>query len=276
MNKALVRFFSFYRIIKYIKNFPRRKSTRRIIGLIGYLFVTNVFADCLPDDFVYLSNIDPSIQQDIRYARSHNFIGRPIKGYETSECILTRPAALALKNIQTQLRKENLSLKVYDCYRPQMAVNDFIAWSKLSSAQQMKAEFYPRVDKKDFFTLGYVAEKSGHSRGSTMDLTIIPLSSHSEAYRPGQKLTACYANYQHRYHDNSIDMGTGFDCMDEMAHPDNLVVGQIAIANRTKLRTLMVKQGFDPYDKEWWHFTLHHEPYPTTYFNCPIVSRHAE
>ena len=173
----------------------------------------------LPSGFVYLKDIDPSIQQDIRYAGEHNFVGRPIKGYEKATCILTKPAAQALKKVQTDLRKKKLSLKVYDCYRPQMAVDDFYQWSKNASDTKMKAEFYPNVDKSMLFNSGYIARYSGHTMGSTVDLTIVPVPAPKQAtYTDGQKLQACYAPLNQRFKDNSIDMGTGFDCLDPHAH----------------------------------------------------------
>ena len=227
----------------------------------------------LPPGFVYLNTVDPTIVQELRYAGYHNFLGRPVKGYEkASGCILTQEAAQALKKVQTELRKSSLSLKVYDCYRPQRAVNDFIAWSKKPEEQQMKAEFYPRVNKADVFSLGYVAEKSGHSRGSTMDLTIVPLPlPPQEFYHRGQKLFACYGPYRLRFHDNSINMGSGYDCLDEAAHVDYEAISGVAHYNRLILNKQMVKQGFKPYPKEWWHFTLKNEPFPETYFNFPLV-----
>jgi len=239
-------------------------------------FVLSCPVFAMPSSFVYLRQYDPSILQEVRYAGHHNFIGRPIAGYESNECILTKAAAIQLSKVQKELVQSGYSLKVYDGYRPQMAVNDFIQWSKDSKQQQMKAEFYPRVNKKDFFKLGYVAAKSSHSRGSTVDLTIIPLPILAQkAYHSGQKLTACYASYQQRFKDNSIDMGTGFDCMDKASHPLNKEdVSPTAYQNRMLLRNLMKKYGFAPYPKEWWHFTLIDEPYKNTYFNFPIKPIH--
>jgi D-alanyl-D-alanine dipeptidase len=226
----------------------------------------------LPDGFVYLRDIDPTIQQDMRYAGYHNFIGHPIAGYQQgATCILTRPAAKALAKVQTALRPKQLSLKVFDCYRPQTAVNEFITWSQQPEQQQMKAEFYPGVDKKDFFTLGYVAAKSGHSRGSTMDLTIVPVPTPASAqYQPSQKLVSCTAPYDQRFFDSGLDMGTGFDCMDERSHGDNRDVSAEAQQNRAMLQQVMQENGFVPYAQEWWHFTLKAEPYPDTYFDFPV------
>lgn len=227
-----------------------------------------IVAQALPQGFVYLSAVDPSIQQEMRYAGDHNFIGRPIKGYQQASCILTKPAAEALKSVQKKLLARGYSLKVYDCYRPQMAVNDFANWSQMPQQTTMQAEFYPRTPKAQLFALGYIAYQSGHSRGSTVDLTIVPLPVKAEPrYQSGQKLAACYAPYTIRYLDNSIDMGTGYDCLDSSAHINNKNISQQAYQNRILLRSLMLKNNFEPYNKEWWHFTLKNEPYPNQIFN---------
>ena len=246
------------------------------IGVLLYTFtavLTQARAEPLPQGFVYLRQVDPSIVQELRYAGYHNFIGRPVKGYEAATgCILTREAAQALQQVQTELRKSAMSLKVYDCYRPQRAVNDFIAWSQDPSDQKMKAEFYPRVNKADVFKLGYVAAKSGHSRGSTMDLTIVPYPvPPQETYHPGQKLVACYLPYYLRFHDNSLNFGSGYDCLDEVAHVDYQDLRYVEHYNRQLLNRVMVKYGFKPYPEEWWHFTLANEPYPQTYFDFPVT-----
>lgn len=226
-----------------------------------------------PPGFVYLRDVAPSIVQDIRYRGYHNFLGRPVAGYGAAECILTRQAAQALAKVQAELEASDLTLRVYDCYRPQRAVDDFIAWSRDPSDQRMKAEFYPRVDKALFFKLGYVAAKSGHTRGSTVDLTIERLPPHAAApYAPGDPLTSCIAPFVERYHDGSLDMGTGFDCMDELSHPD-AEIGNIAEAHRKMLAYVMEKNGFKGIEEEWWHFTLANEPYPNTYFDFPITPK---
>jgi D-alanyl-D-alanine dipeptidase len=242
----------------------------KIIVLFVYVTcISNIYA--LPPGFVYLKTVDPSILQDMRYAGYHNFIGKPIVGYESGECILTRAAATALAKVQAELKKSNLSLKVYDCYRPQMAVNEFIRWSKKPNDQQMKMEFYPNVNKIDFFRLGYAAQKSEHSHGSTVDLTLVAIPTPPSAdYHSGDKLVSCFAAYGKRFGDNSIDMGTGFDCMDPRSFSASRAVSQIAHANRMQLRHIMQQYGFSPYGKEWWHFTLKNEPFPSTYFNFPV------
>lgn len=225
----------------------------------------------LPEEFVPLSEVDASILQDMRYAGDHNFIGRPVKGYEAPRCILTRPAAMALAEVQKALKPFSLSLKVYDCYRPQRAVDDFMTWSKDPADARMQAEFYPRVNKKDVFKLGYVAEHSGHSRGSTMDLTLVPLPVPPQPdFRPGQRLIDCTAPVAKRFRDNSLDMGTGYDCFDVMATTLSPKVQPQARVNRMLLKTLMEDHGFVNYAPEWWHFTLKTEPYPETYFDFPV------
>lgn len=230
-----------------------------------------VYSQQLPPDFVYLKDIAPSILQDMRYAGYHNFVGHPLPGYKKATCILTRQAAQKLKMIQEQLKPLGYSLKVYDCYRPQKTVDFFILWSQDISQQEMKAEFYPTVNKKDVFKLGYVAAQSSHSRGSTMDLTIVKLPVQAEpAYHPHERLISCFAPYKQRYHDNSINMGTGYDCFDELAHPDNTSISPKEYLNRMFLHYWMTKYGFVGFDTEWWHFTLQNEPYPDTYFNFNI------
>lgn len=235
------------------------------------LIITNIAnANSLPPNFVYLKDIDPSIVQDIRYASDHNIVGEPLKGYNAAECILTLQAAQKLTAIQKELKKSSLSLKVYDCYRPQMTVDEFKKWS-LSSQQIMSDEFFPREPKDTFFAKGYIAEKSGHTRGSTVDITLVPIPTPKQAhYQRGEKLITCFADYQTRYHDNSIDMGTGYDCLDELSHPTNRNISATAYNNRMLLRDIMFKYGFKGIPTEWWHFTLSDEPYPDTYFNFPI------
>jgi len=239
-----------------------------MLSLVLLLFFTPLYA--LPTGFVYLREHAPTISQDIRYAGFHNFVGRPIRGYKARECILTEAAAQALAKVQKALNRVGLSLKVYDCYRPLMASDDFLVWSKEINHQKMKAEFYPNVEKQDFFRLGYVAEKSAHNRGSTVDLTLISQGSSSAPYHPGQPLYACTAPYAKRYRDNSVDMGTGYDCMDKRSHVSNHYIGVTAFTHRILLRHLMVKYGFVPYNKEWWHFTLKSEPYPDQNFNFVV------
>ncbi len=226
----------------------------------------------LPPGFVYLSDVAPSIVQNIRYAGYYNFIGRPIDGYLAGTCILTKQAAEALANVQRNLEEVNLTLKVYDCYRPQRAVNEFVAWSKTRD-QRMKLAFYPRVDKAQLFKLGYLVTPSSHSRGSTVDVSIERFPPRSpQPYSPGDPLRSCIAPFVERYASGSIDMGSSYDCMDELSH-SNADVGNIALAHRLMLRDVMEKCGFEGIETEWWHFVLRHEPFPKTYFDFPIVKK---
>lgn len=225
----------------------------------------------MPDDFVDIQKAIPTVALDIRYHGDHNFLGTKVEGYEAPKCFLTRPAAEALAKVQAELQEFSLSLKIYDGYRPQRAVNHFVAWAKEIGDTKTRAEFYPTVDKRNLFRDGYIAEKSSHTRGSTVDVTIVPVPVPAqEPYTAGQPLAACYEPAGKRFGDNSIDMGTGFDCFHELSHPGNLKVGQQQRLHRLLLKTLMDKYGFKNYDQEWWHFTLRNEPYPDTYFDFPV------
>ncbi len=224
----------------------------------------------LPKFFTYLKAVDPSILQEMRYYGSHNFLGRRVKGYKAAECILTMPAARALKKVQTRLRSKGLSLKVYDCYRPQRAVNDFIAWAKKPADIKTKAEFYPTLKKSKLFGLGYIARRSTHSRGSTVDLTIVPLPPKTQPEHNPSKQTACFEEVDSRYKDNSLDFGTGYDCFHEKSHTKSRVVLD-ARKNRDLLVREMAAAGFENYRKEWWHFSLKNEPYRRKHFDFPIT-----
>lgn len=243
-----------------------------LLAVLG--FGTSVCAEPLPEGFVYLRAVDPTIVQEMRYYGPHNFIGRPIDGYHAPECILTRPAAEALVRVHREVQASGLLVKVFDCYRPQMAVNHFIRWSRDVADQTMKTAFYPNVDKADFFTLGYVAEKSGHSRGSTVDVTLVATDARApETYVPGKtRLLDCRAAQAERFRDNGLDFGTDYDCFDPASHPDSTAVSVVARHNRAMLAELMGRHGFKPLPEEWWHFTLRDEPFPNTFLNAPIVA----
>jgi len=224
-----------------------------------------------PKDFVALRTLDPTIIQEMRYFTPHNFVGERIDGYQQPLCILTRPAAEALHRAQTKLLRKGYTLKVYDCYRPQRAVSHFVRWAEDLDDQAMKDEFYPNVDKTRLFEDGYIAEKSGHSRGSTMDLTLVKLPARpTRPYHPGETLIPCYAPGDERFPDNSVDMGTGFDCFDTLAHTlDPRIQGEQR-ANRLLLKTTLEGLGFVNLAEEWWHYTYKPEPYPDTYFDFPV------
>jgi zinc D-Ala-D-Ala dipeptidase len=227
--------------------------------------------DAIPDFFVSVDEVILGVILDIRYFSDHNFLGRKVDGYLAPKCFLTRDAAKALSLVQKDLEAFSMSLKIYDCYRPQMAVDHFVRWARDISDIKMKKEFYPLVDKKNLFSDGYIASRSGHSRGSTVDLTIVQLPAPVQpVFVNGVPLKECFLPAGMRFADNSLDMGTGFDCFHELSHPENRSVGSQQRANRLLLKTLMEKHGFRYYDKEWWHFTLTDEPYPDTYFNFPV------
>ncbi|MGN9779179.1 M15 family metallopeptidase [Micromonospora sp. H33] len=222
--------------------------------------------------FVVLTDVDARIRTDIRYATAHNFVGRPLAGYPKPLCLLTRPAAEALRRVQDAALARGRTLKVYDCYRPQPAVDDIVAWARQPGQEQTKAEFYPRVAKSDLFDKGYVGAPTAHSRGSTVDLTLAEVDAPSQApYTPGQRLVPCTAPAGQRFADDSVDMGTGFDCFDALAHTDSTRLGREARANRMLLRELMTREGFVGYDHEWWHYRYRGEPYPDTYFSAPVA-----
>jgi len=215
--------------------------------------------------------VAPNIIQEMRYATDHNFVGRPIKGYGAAECWVTVAAAKALTTVEAKLGAHSLSLKVYDCYRPQRAVDDFVAWSKDLTDVKMKREFYPKIDKSTLFHDGYIAEKSGHSRGSTVDLTLVHMPAGPQGTYPnGQDLKECYRPQAERFLDNSLDMGTGYDCFDPRAHTENPEISPEQKQNRQLLKSVMEQYGFKNYDQEWWHFTLKNEPYPNKYFDIEI------
>lgn len=203
--------------------------------------------ETMPDGFVYVKDLIPNLRTDLRYYSSNNFVGEPIDGYERPKCILTREAAVALKKVQEEFEKLGFGLLIFDAYRPQRAVNHFIRWSKDSTDIKMKEEFYPNIDKKDLFKEGYIAEKSGHSRGSTVDLTIVSLKT-----------------------GHILDLGGPYDFFDKKSWTEytNITKNQRAI--RLMLKRRMEKHGFVSYEKEWWHFTLKNEPYPNTYFDFPV------
>jgi D-alanyl-D-alanine dipeptidase len=223
-----------------------------------------------PSDFVKLAEIDTRIQYDLRYFADHNFVGRRITGYDAPVCLLTRRAAEAVESVEARLLPMGLTLKVYDCYRPQRAVDDFARWAEDVRSTKLRREFYPEVDKSRLFADGYIAYRSGHSRGSTVDLTIVPLGSQVPVYDPGREQVSCTAPLSQRAPDNSLDFGTGFDCFSPLSHPDSQGVPAQSRANRLLLRGLMAEAGFKPLGTEWWHFTLSDEPYPETYFDFPV------
>jgi D-alanyl-D-alanine dipeptidase len=238
-----------------------QRTTARLICKIIPALCLSIVVPCMaraeprPEHMVYLRTIDPSIEQDIRYASAHNFTGHPLDGYDAPECLLSLDAAKALARVQTALRTQGYGLKVFDCYRPSRAVADMGRFAS-KPGDPAKAEFYPRVDKQDFWRLGYVARVSNHSKGGTVDLTLTgPQALPAGAWTPSATQVDCTAPYGQRWRDGALDMGTGFDCFDERAHTDSSTINATAKDNRQRLRSAMEKEGFAGYSKEWWHFT---------------------
>ncbi|MFC5700288.1 M15 family metallopeptidase [Cohnella faecalis] len=201
----------------------------------------------LPKGFVYLDEAIPTAIFDIRYYGDNNFVGARIDGYKAPYAILTSKAASSLKSVSDELAKKGYRLKIFDAYRPQKAVDHFIRWSKDAKDTKAKKSYYPNVAKKDLFKLGYLASKSGHSRGSTVDLTLVIAKTGEEA-----------------------DMGGSFDFLDPVSSHGTKKITAKQTANRTLLKKAMEKHGFKSYSKEWWHYTLRSEPYPKTYFNFNV------
>ena len=197
--------------------------------------------------FVSVGEVIPDVLLDIRYYSSFNFIGERIDGYEEPAALLTREAAPALKEASHEAMEQGFRLKVFDAYRPQKAVDHFVRWAKDPEDIRMKAFFYPDLEKKIIIPQGYIAEHSGHSRGSTVDLTLFDMATQQD-----------------------VDMGGTFDFFGELSHPDYSGVSEVQHANRMLLQSLMVKHGFRPLKTEWWHFTLENEPWPDTYFTFSV------
>lgn len=200
----------------------------------------------IPDGFVYINDIDSSIKIDLRYSTLNNFTGKIIDGYKSNNAIISIQAAKALSQVQTDLLTRNLSLKIFDAYRPQMAVNYFINWSEDLSDTINKSLYYPKIEKSQLFPLGFIAEKSGHSRGSTVDLTIIDIKTNNE-----------------------LDMGTPYDFFGPESATNFINITDKQKSNRLLLLETMTRNGFENYSKEWWHYTLKEEPF-NDYFNFII------
>lgn len=225
-----------------------------------------------PPGFVDLSDVDPTILMDIRYHTEHNFVGRRIDGYHAARCLLTTKAAQKLREAQRAANAKGLSLKMYDCYRPVRAVDYFKRWAALPDAQEMKAEFYPSLSKSDLLTGDWIASgRSSHSRGSTVDLTLVALPPAAQRpYVPGENLLSCTAPAGQRFPDNTVDMGTGYDCFDTRSHTGDSRVPAQAKQNRQTLKQLMTAAGFVNFANEWWHYRLVDEPFPNDVFDFPI------
>ncbi len=202
-----------------------------------------------PSGFVLLSDFVPSALQEIRYFSTYNFVGERIDGYEEPCALITVEAARALRAVAVEMNAYGYRLKIFDAYRPTTAVKHFVYWALEDTDIRMKAYFYPEIEKEETISLGYIAKQSSHSRGSTVDLTLLDMQTGKE-----------------------VDMGSPFDYFGELSHPDCRKVTDEQYMNRTMLQHAMERQGFVPYECEWWHFTLANEPYPNTYCSFPVSS----
>lgn len=252
-------------LIKYL-NF---NSALVLLFILSFAHGINA-QDKLPEGFVEIREVIPDIILDLRYTTSHNFLGVSVDGYNAEKCLITKAAADSLAKVQDELRNFSLSLKIYDAYRPQRAVDHFVRWAKDLSDTLTKREFYPTIDKSRLFVDGYIAERSGHSRGSTVDLTIVSIPLPPQPGFDIDEQCECYEPAEKRFKDNTIDMGTGFDCFHILSHTENPELNPQQRANRLLLKSLMDKYGFRNLAEEWWHFTLRNEPYPDTYFDFVI------
>lgn len=224
------------------------KRAAALVSLLALSACASVEPVAEPSPFVDVASAVPGLVVEMRYHGSENFVGRPIAGYDEPVCLLSKEAAAALARVQAGLKRGGLGLKVFDCYRPTRAVADFAAWARDPADVKRKKDYYPNVDKSRLFELGYIAERSGHSRGSTLDVTLVRLDTKAE-----------------------LDMGSGYDLFDVKSWPSDTTVGVQARVNRTALQTAMTREGFRPLKEEWWHFTLNDEPYPETYFDVPVA-----
>lgn len=217
------------------------------LSLIHLAATAQQVTNQLPNGFVYVKDIIPHLEVDLRYCGHNNFIGKPIQGYLEPQTILTKKATEALAKVEKELNKNNMGLKIFDAYRPQTAVNHFVEWAKNPKDTLGKIEFYPTEDKRFLFKKGYIASKSGHSRGSTVDLTIIRLDDKME-----------------------LDMGSPFDFLGAISGHNYTNLNATQLKNRKLLKSAMEKHGFIAYSKEWWHYTLRDEPFKNTYFDFPV------
>jgi len=249
-----------------------------------FLFIVNLFiaiqgCHALSDEarakgFVFIHEVDPTILVSLRYATSENFVATPVDGYKRSDdTVLTRQAAEALKRVQAEVAQDGYCLVVYDAYRPQKAVNHFIRWGKEVVNQTKKSHYYPRIEKANVFQLRYIAERSGHSRGSTVDLTLIKIGSplHEIQAQTRTLLDGFTINF---LDDGTVDMGSSFDLFDAASHHENNLIDDEWKTRRAYLKEKMLKYNFKTYPEEWWHFTLKNEPYAaaedSSYFDFDI------
>jgi D-alanyl-D-alanine dipeptidase len=245
-----------------------RPQSRTAATFALLLLALPAHAGELPAGFVYLRAVAPSVAQDIRYATPNNFTASALPGYGAPECVLRREAAAALARVQLDLARQHLGLKTYDCYRPERAVRAMWRWAHDGKNDGNKS-FYPNTDKRDLFTLGYIAARSKHSTGTAVDLTLIPLESAQPSTRGVDK--PCTAPAAERAPDNSLDMGTGFDCLDVKSYTRAAAITPEQRRARETLRAAMTRAGFRNYFREWWHYEFVGSPLHA--YDFPIEGR---
>tara|TARA_R110002073_G_scaffold132279_1_gene279081 strand:+ start:533 stop:1267 length:735 start_codon:yes stop_codon:yes gene_type:complete len=242
-------------LLRIINKYKELVSFRGVLALSIVLMLfpgerrvmAQTSSESVPEYFVELRELIPTLHLELRYFSENNFVGEVVDGYRAEKVFMTREAATALVNVQNELAPFGLSLKVFDAYRPQSAVDHFVRWAEDLEDRKMKQVFYPSVPKDILFDEGYISARSGHSRGSTVDLTLVDLASGEE-----------------------LDMGTPWDFFDPSSWPSYQGLSVQARSNRNLLAAVMTKHGFRAIRTEWWHFNLENEPYPDTYFNFPI------
>lgn len=224
------------------------KILRPLLSLMSLTLLSGALsASHLPTGFVYVEDLVPTIAIDLRYHGNDNFVGSRIDGYSGPHAILTEEAARAIGRVQADLASRSLGIKIFDAYRPKRGVHHFLRWSKDPRDTKTRAAYYPDLHKGDLFRLGYIARRSSHTRGSTVDITLVDLRTGAE-----------------------LDMGSPFDFFGPVSWTDWSRLTPTQKANRRMLREAMMKQGFKPYRMEWWHFTLRKEPFPQTYFDFEV------
>jgi len=240
----------------FTAKFAKKAQRTQIVNLLSFCLylIPILLGSCnkqtdktLPYGFAYVASSVSDVILEIRYYSSYNFVGTRVDGYLAPVAILSKQAAEALYNANADLYKQGYVLKVFDAYRPQRAVDHFMRWAKDESDTLTKQYFYPDIEKKEIIPKGYILERSGHTRGSTIDLTIVDMSTGKE-----------------------VDMGSPFDFFGEVSHHGTDLISDEQTDNRLILKNAMENAGFVPYAEEWWHYTLKNEPYPDTYFDFPV------
>ena len=223
------------------------KTLQQILSILGLCLALFVSAQSLPQGFEKIEDVLPDVVLELRYAGTNNFMGRQVRGYASPKVVLTTATLVALKQAQQYFSEKGLGIKLFDGYRPQKAVDDFVAWAKIEFDTLTKSNYYPKIAKNRLFEAGYIAHRSGHSRGSTIDITLV----YTRGPRCGEEL----------------DMGSPWDFFGPISWVDSPEINATQKANRLLLLNIMTRCGFRSYSKEWWHFTLNNEPFPDTYFD---------